>query len=344
MMASPAALHIDYAPLDDLRLRPQGWWQDILGAICFGGTPEPPGPAPDDVPLARLDAPVLAPRRGIVELWRVRGPKQSGWHGRVQYRRHGQLLFACLQVEERDFQPGSGELRGETLWHATAAAYRELFEALRALGHAHPVRVWNFMPHINGATAAGERYFHFNDARRAAFLDARRSIAGNVPAASALGLPGSSPLTVYCIAAAEAPIALENPRQRSAWDYPRQYGPSSPIFARACIESGPGATLFISGTASIVGHATAHPGDARAQTHETMRNIRAVLAAANARVAAARYAIDQLRYKVYVRRAEDLPTIDVELRGQIGHAAQILYVQADICRGDLLLEIEAVGF
>jgi enamine deaminase RidA (YjgF/YER057c/UK114 family) len=343
-MGPQAALHIDYAPLDDVRLRPQGWWQDILGAICFGGSPEPLSPAPEDVPLARVGAQVLAAGHGIVELWRVRGPTQSGWHRRVQYRRHGQLLFACLQVAEQDFQPGAGDLQGDTLWHATAAAYRELFEALAALGHAHPVRIWNFMPHINGATADGERYFHFNDARRSAFVGARRSIAGNVPAASALGLPCSSPLTVYCIAAARAPIALENPRQRSAWDYPRQYGPTSPTFARACIESGSGDTLFISGTASIVGHVTAHPGDARAQTLETLRNIRAVLAAANARVAAARYAMDRLRYKVYVRRAEDLPTIDSELRGQIGHHAPVLYVQADICRGDLLLEIEAVGF
>jgi enamine deaminase RidA (YjgF/YER057c/UK114 family) len=199
------------------------------------------------------------------------------------------------------------------------------------------------MPHINGATASGERYFYFNDARHSAFLDARRSIAGNVPAASALGLAASNTLTVYCIAAAQEPIALENPRQRSAWAYPRQYGPTSPTFARACIERGPGATLFISGTASIVGHATAHPGDARAQTLETVRNIRAVLDAANARVSPARYAMDGLRYKVYVRCAADLPAIDSELRAQIGHAAPVLYLQADICRGDLLLEIEAVG-
>jgi chorismate lyase / 3-hydroxybenzoate synthase len=343
-MSSAAALQIDYASLEDIRLRPQGWWQDILGAICFGGAAEPYGPAPEDVPLARVGAPVLAAQPGIVELWRVRGPIQSGRHGRVRYRRHGQLLFACLQVAEHEFQPATGDPRGDTLWHATAAAYRELFEALGALGQAHPVRIWNFMPHINGATACGERYFHFNDARQSAFLGAQRSVAGSVPAASALGLPASNPLTVYCIAAARAPIALENPRQRSAWDYPRQYGPTSPTFARACIESGSGQALFISGTASIVGHATTHAGNARAQTLETVRNIRAVLDAANARIAPARYAMERLRYKVYVRRAEDLNAIDCELREQIGQAAPVLYVQADICRGDLLLEIEAVGF
>lgn len=53
--------------------------------------------------------------------------------------------------------------------------------------------------------------------------------------------------------------------------------------------------------------------------------------------------MDRLRYKVYVRRPEDLGTIDSELRAQIGPGAPVLYVRADICRGDLLLEIEAVG-
>jgi hypothetical protein len=342
-MASPAALRIDYAPLDELQLRPRSWWQDILGIICFGSAAGRPDAAPEDVPLARVGAAVLAGQPRIVELWRVRGPKQSGWHGRVQYRRHGQLLFACLQVAERESAPGAEDPRGDTLWQATAAAYRELFDALGALGHAHPVRIWNFMPHINGATASGERYFHFNDARQSVFRGARRSVAGAVPAASAIGLAAASPLTVYCIAAARAPIALENPRQQSAWAYPPQYGPASPTFARACIDSGAGETLFISGTASIVGHATAHAGDARAQTLETLRNIRAVLDAANARVGPARYAMERLRYKVYVRRPDDLGTIDSELRGQIGPAAPVLYVHADICRGDLLLEIEAVG-
>lgn len=135
-----------------------------------------------------------------------------------------------------------------------------------------------------------------------------RSIAGNVPAASAVGIARARPLTVYCIASAHAPIALENPRQCSAWDYPPQYGPRSPTFARACIANDAAQTLFISGTASIVGHCSAHAGDQREQTREIVRNIRAPISAANQRV-----------------------------------GARVLYLQADICRHDLLVEIEAVG-
>ena len=56
-----------------------------------------------------------------------------------------------------------------------------------------------------------------------------------------------------------------------------------------------------------------------------------------------RYALERLRYKVYVRQAEHQPSIERELRRAVGAAARVLYLQADICRHDLLVEIEAVG-
>jgi enamine deaminase RidA (YjgF/YER057c/UK114 family) len=158
-----------------------------------------------------------------------------------------------------------------------------------------------------------------------------------------VGVAAASPLTIYCIASARSPIALENPRQCSAWDYPAQYGPRSPTFARACIADDAAHTLFISGTASIVGHASAHVGDQCEQTREIVRNMRALVGTANDRVGSERYALDRLHYKVYVRQAEHQPSIDRELRCAVGAAARVLYLQADICRHDLLVEIEAVG-
>jgi len=74
-----------------------------------------------------------------------------------------------------------------------------------------------------------------------------------------------------------------------------------------------------------------------------LRNIRALVDTANERIGGAPYALDRLHYKVYVRRPEHQPGIERELRRQIGEAARVLYLQADICRQDLLVEIEAVG-
>jgi chorismate lyase / 3-hydroxybenzoate synthase len=342
-MGAAAKLQIDYPRLADIRQHPAIWWRDVLAVVSYARDSGAPASILPDMPAAHVMMPVLAGHDGTVEVWRLAGPMQSGQHGRVQYRRNERMLFAVLSVAEREIAAPHSERDASALRETTLAVYGELFDALSALGFPYPLRIWNVLPEINGQTREGERYWHFNGARQEAFIGVRRDIAGNVPAASALGSPHAGPLTVYCIASVKAPIPLENPRQRSAWDYPAQYGPNSPTFARACIESGPAQTLFISGTASIVGYETAHAGDVRAQTQETLRNIGAVLAAANTHLGAERYTLERLSYKVYVRRPEDLSHIEQELRRAIGPAARALYLKADICRRDLLVEIEAVG-
>ena len=301
-----AALQVDYAHCSELRAQPAAWWHDVLAVVRFDGDAGPPWPA--ELALTDVKAPVLAG---------------------AGHRAHGDGP-----------RPRTAALAAE---RATDDGYRRLFAALETLGFPYPLRIWNFLSSINLCSGSGERYWHFNGARQDVFLGLNRSITGNVPAASAVGLAAASPLTVYCIASARAPIGLENPRQTSAWDYPMQYGPRSPTFARACIADDAARTLFISGTASIVGHASAHAGDECEQTREVLRNIRALVDTANERVGGAPYALDRLHYKVYVRRPEHQPGIERELRRQIGEAARVLYLQADICRHDLLLEIEAVG-
>jgi len=182
-----------------------------------------------------------------------------------------------------------------------------------------------------------------------AWLDALRAsgraLTGKVPAASALGAAHDSPLVVYFLAARTPPSFVENPRQVSAYHYPPEYGPRSPTFSRACLSNfAGGPMLFISGTASIIGHETVHVGDAAAQTREALRNIDALLQEANQLAAPpARFAIENLRFKAYVRHATDLPAVKSELRAAAGPAAQVLYLQADLCRRDLSIEIEATG-
>jgi chorismate lyase/3-hydroxybenzoate synthase len=344
-MGSAAALQVEYAGLDEIQQRPAAWWQDVLALIHFNGDErsQPPATAAENVPIAQVRAPMLAGADRAVEVWRLSGPMRSGQSGRVTYRHNGRLLFASLSICEQEFADAGACGSGHALRSATEAGYSELFSTIEALHFPHPLRIWNFLPEINGQSEGGERYWHFNGARQNAFLGFNRCIAGNVPAASAVGAHSSAPLTIYCIASASAPISLENPRQRSAWAYPSQYGPRSPTFARACIEGDNAHTLFISGTASIVGHETAHAGDECEQTRETLRNISAMIEAANRRIGTQRFSLADLRYKVYVRHAQHLASIERELRRAIGDQPPAMYLQADICRRELLVEIEAVG-
>jgi len=235
-------------------------------------------------------------------------------------------MFGCVSLTEAPGLPA-----------ATEAAYREVFAAVNELGYPHVARIWNYLPQINVETDGLERYRQFNSARRNALIAYQRDLTGNVPAACALGSVTGSPLVVHFLASRKAATPVENPRQVSAYDYPAQYGPK-PAFSRASIL---GDILFISGTASIVGHETIHVGDVVAQTRETLANIEALLAEANRFKSG--FELRKLAFKVYVRNSADLPLIQSQLEPALGPKAQVLYLHADICRQDLLVEIEAVG-
>src|SRR5207248_225872 len=90
-------------------------------------------------------------------------------------------------------------------------------------------------------------------------------------------------------------------------------------------------------------HETVHGGDAAAQTRESLANIEALLGEANRVAGAAQFTLQDLACKVYVRRPADLPLIQAQLRSRLGSTARVLYLKADICRQDLLVEIEATG-
>jgi enamine deaminase RidA (YjgF/YER057c/UK114 family) len=155
-----------------------------------------------------------------------------------------------------------------------------------------------------------------------------------------LGTP-TGPLLVYFLATKQAPQALENPRQLSAYHYPAQYGPKAPNFSRAaCFSVQNDAMLFVSGTASIVGHESQHLGDVRAQTEESLRNVQAVLQRA---ALPGCQRLQDLHFKVYVRHARDYPLVREQMQRQGLHQADTLYLEADVCREELLMELEALG-
>ena len=100
--------------------------------------------------------------------------------------------------------------------------------------------------------------------------------------------------------------------------------------------------LFISGTASIVGHATQHAGDVTEQTRETLANIRALLAQAKNAGFDAFTQGHRLLLKVYLHQPDSLSLVRAQVAAEFGAMQQAVYLQADVCRTDLLLEIEGV--
>jgi chorismate lyase / 3-hydroxybenzoate synthase len=347
-MRAVSGLHLDYVSPAEYHA---ACWGDVLGVASFNGAALATCGETADVPVAQVSTPVLPPAAHVCEVWRYGAPAESGECGGVRFRRTAELLFGCIAVAESEgSEPATEDARasgrgaGSPLHQATAQVYRHICATLDTEGYPHLLRVWNYVPDINRDSHGTERYRQFNRARQHALLANGRPLSGRVPAASALGGAAGSPLVAYFLAGRTAPTFVENPRQVSAYHYPRRYGTHSPVFSRAALlHQGGSLALFISGTASIVGHRSLHVGDAAAQTRETLANIEALLGEANRLARGAYFSLDNLACKVYVRRPEDLPTIRSQVATALGNRATPIYLQADICRQDLLVEIEAAA-
>lgn len=321
--AALPALHIAYEVADaSAVLAAPG----VLAVIGFGAAaPHIDAPGYVRIGLETLDA-APAP----LEVWRVQSAVRRGLDGEIRWSSDGDYTFAVLEVEEA----AHGGLA-----NATRHAYATLQAWCRAgHGERHVLRMWNYLDAINEGSGDDERYRQFCSGR-AAGMDGL--FAAGYPAATAIGRrDGRRTLQLYWLAARVPGTPLENPRQMSAWRYPRRYGPAAPNFARGMRAAAQTPQLYISGTAAIVGHASHHADDSQAQLIETLANLDSLLDSARCEP---RPRFDARSvFKVYVRHAADADALRARLREHVGVAAPLLLLQGDVCRAELLVEIDGV--
>ena len=264
------------------------------------------------------------------EVWRSSSSIATGSDGVVGWAAAKDELFAATVMDVP---------LGQDVESAAYDGWRRLLDVSVAHGCPHIVRSWNHIPHINAGLGDGERYKRFCVGRQRAF-QARDFDARRYPAATAVGHRGNA-LAICLLARAEPGHHFENPRQVSAYRYPRCYGPMSPSFARATLVTWPRcSTVFVSGTASIIGHRSANAGDVEGQLDVTIHNIDQLLRT----IAASGDCADTIRLdalRVYVRDAAHLPRIQSVVEARFG-TNRAAYVRADICRSELAVEIEGV--
>jgi chorismate lyase/3-hydroxybenzoate synthase len=301
----------------------------VVCVVGFGSNPAPnkkPGR-----PLLWVDTPVLG-SDAAYEIWTSNKPVTQYQDELMTGAGNEDIFFGRLS-----FQNNTAEDLGEV----ALRAFSGIFEFLQRSNHLNLIRVWNYFPEINAIESNMERYRSFSIGRHEAFVRYQKRVEDS-PAACALGSHGGS-LVIYFIATRSPGLQIENPRQVSAYNYPEQYGPRSPTFSRATLafqDATP--TLFISGTASILGHETVYPASVSLQTRETLVNIRTVIAQAALKGFAPMDFASGLALKVYVRHAEDFLEVANIIQKEFGKPAELIVLQADICRTDLLVEIEAV--
>ncbi|TDV57932.1 FkbO/Hyg5 family chorismatase [Actinophytocola oryzae] len=308
--------------------------RELLGTVRYGAEGGPP--------RWEHDRPVLplhmtgAGDREVVESWPAMGPVRTGEHRGLLFAHDGAVLFAAGHI---------GPSR--TCRDDAERAYRAAFELVEALEYPHVFRMWNTIAGITDRTAAGtEVYADFCAGRAQAFENAGRV---DMAAATGIGALGGGASFYFLAHRSRTTVHLENPLQTPSSEYPARYGPRPPRFARATYlapgRDGERGRVYVSGTASILDHRTVHSGEVAAQTQVTLANIAVLIGAENLTRHGIdeRFGLEDLRaVKVYVKRREDLPVV-AELCGEsFGARTDIAYFVVDVCRRDLLVEIEGI--
>jgi len=323
------AAYVETARLADFRKASQ---TDFLSVVMYAQNHGQPGDL-GGCPVIALDLPQLN-GPPIAEVWTSTLPVAHHQVEGIHFAMNDEVLFGSLQLEEYPDTP---------LEIVTYTGYRRLLLRTRSLGYPHLLRVWNYFPHINRESHGLERYQRFCLGRHQALVEGLLDFPRTLPAGTAIGT-ASGPLTIYFLAARKSAMHVENPLQMNAYEYPPTYGPRSPSFARATLRpSCSGPHLFIAGTASVVGHATQHIGEPHRQTRQILHNLNALIGHTEQLHGLARGQTDRhTLLKVYIRHPKHLSTIADILKQELPPRTQVLYLQGDICRSELLVEVEGI--
>lgn len=264
----------------------------------------------------------------------------------LEIARGGGFCLASVRV------PDARGLGRDAFREAAAGAYRRLESVLQDQGLSHPVRLWNHIPGIHEPMGEGQdRYMAFNAGRfeaLAEWLGGPASFDTRSVSASGVGHDGRD-LVIHCLAADEPGRAVDNPRQVPPHRYSRRFGPLPPCFARATTIHPPGGEplVLVGGTASIVGEESVHLGDLERQTDETLTNLAVLLrVAAGEEEGQEDRAALLARYRdlrVYYPDPGRLDELRALLEPVFPGVAAIEWVRADLCRSELLVEIEGVA-
>lgn len=211
------------------------------------------------------------------------------------------------------------------------------------------IRTWIYVGGITGFSNGVENYETINLSRKkyydGVFGD---NLVAKYPASTGIGLDNRD-IVITALAYRKRPFEdvspVENMAQTAAWRYPSHLAKISPTFSRAYRISTPSGTLsLISGTASIIGAETVHLDDVQAQTEVTIDNLERVIASCLMQPDTTAPLSSVIQYVCYIKNPDDIETVRQVCDMKLPISANRIFVKADVCRDNLLVEIEAVTY
>jgi chorismate lyase/3-hydroxybenzoate synthase len=283
----------------------------------------------------------LAPPAWAVELVGATSVTQRDGDVTIEVADGGEFALASARLRD------AATLGAAALERRVTEVYDAIDARLRVLAARHLARLWNHIPSIHERMdARRDRYMVFNAGRFKAFANwygGVRAFDRKVATASGVGHDGTD-LVVHCLASRAGGKAVDNPRQIAPHRYSMRYGPLPPCFARGTLLAGAG-LILVGGTASIRGEDSLHLQSLPQQMRETLTNLAAVVASAQGtaledeRAALARYR----DLRVYHPNLPDREAIEAMLREAFPASCRIELRRAELCRAELLVEIEGVA-
>lgn len=216
------------------------------------------------------------------------------------------------------------------------------------------VRQWNYIGNILQMKSKFQNYQIFNEVRGEYYQ--RYRTLKRYPAATGVGMNHGGviiDITAFQPTESVSLIAVKNPGQINAYEYGQQVlkgfsdkGRSvrnPPQFERGLLIAGKGrSVLLISGTASITGQETVGTGDIEKQTIVTIENISKLTDPSRIGQLMAHPGLPDKKYgllRAYIKKQSDFTAVR-RICEKYFPDVPVSYIEADICRDDLLVEIE----
>ena len=210
-------------------------------------------------------------------------------------------------------------------------------------------RQWNYIEGIVSKKEDHQNYQVFNDARSQFYQD--HFSEKGYPAATGIGMEAGGILIDYLAIKGNhvTNVPIDNPVQIPAHKYhqdclmglPTGDRKTTPKFERGRYVSLHGEEIvFVSGTAAITGEKTANQGDVEQQTRITIDNIDRLISKDNlSKSIIIPWDLKFNYLRIYVKERNDLKKVREICEKRYGDVPMV-WLQANICRDDLTVEIE----
>ena len=282
-----------------------------------------------------------------------------GMPNRLVYKQHENIPYVV--VEHKNYKEVyvsglTGAIKGDIHENSnTALSQMEKILSAEKLDFSNIVRQWNYIERITHVSDKLKKFQHyqvFNDIRSDFY--SKSEFINGYPSATGIGASACGVVVNFIAVSNSANVKItpvKNPEQIDAHQYSQKVlvgmesYKSSPKFERGkLVTNGEGAKMYISGTAAIVGENTLFPDDVEKQVIVTINNIKSLVK--NAQISRGNdiKSGEESKYsyvRAYVKHEKDIDIVKLLCEEHFDSKCFQCLI-SDICRDDLLVEIEGL--